>query len=351
MTFHDIAGHRRLKRLLTRAVHSGSLPPSLVFAGPDGVGKRQAALALAQALNCLDPVEDSATGERDACGACTSCHKITRGLHPDVLLVQRPEDKTEIVISQAREINRQVGYRPFEGRSRVVVVDGAEELGVDSRDALLKTLEEPPPRNVFILVTSRPHLLSTTILSRCCMLRFAPLPADEIAATLVSRHGYDGDGARRAAALSGGSLARALEIGDGDVDDVRRAVADVLLKASGPPDARTRLQVAAELLKAAAKKGKITEKGGKGPGAERGSLVATLRAMGSLLRDLAVLTTRAPEAVLVNLDLRGDLESLAGSYDRDRIGRAFSAVGRSLVALERHNASPKIVADWLALQL
>ena len=70
MTFRDISGHRRLKRLLTRAVHAGSLPPSLVFAGPDGVGKRQAALALAQALNCLDPVVDAASGEQDACGAC-----------------------------------------------------------------------------------------------------------------------------------------------------------------------------------------------------------------------------------------------------------------------------------------
>jgi hypothetical protein len=73
--------------------------------------------------------------------------------------------------------------------------------------------------------------------------------------------------------------------------------------------------------------------------------------MGSLLRDLAVLTTRAPETALVNLDLRAELEPLARQYDRDRLARAFSAVGRSLVALERHYASPKIVADWLVLQL
>ena len=79
-------------------------------------------------------------------------------------------------------------------------------------------------------------------------------------------------------------------------------------------------------------------------------MAVRLRAMGSLLRDLAVLTTRAPETALVNLDLRADLEPLARHYDRDRLARAFSAVGRSLGALER-NASPKIVADWLVLQL
>jgi hypothetical protein len=109
--------------------------------------------------------------------------------------------------------------------------------------------------------------------------------------------------------------------------------------------------VGAALLTLAAKKGRRQDKGRKETAADRGSLAARLRAMGSLLRDLAVLTTRAPEASLVNLDLRAELEPLARMYGRDRIGRAFSAVGRSLAVLERHNASPKIVVDWLAFQL
>jgi hypothetical protein len=109
-------------------------------------------------------------------------------------------------------------------------------------------------------------------------------------------------------------------------------------------------------LKSAGRKGKDTSRDaekvseGKSGGADRESVAARVSAMVSLLRDLAVLTTRAPETALVNLDLRADLESLARHYDRDRLARAFSAVGRSLGALER-NASPKIVADWLALQL
>jgi hypothetical protein len=132
--------------------------------------------------------------------------------------------------------------------------------------------------------------------------------------------------------------------------------AAVLLETARTPDVRARLAVSAALLKSAGKKGRDTgrdaerEKEGKGAGTDRESVAERLRAMGSLLRDLAVLTTRAPEAALVNLDLRADLEPLARHYDRDRLARAFSAVGRSLSALER-NASPKIVADWLVLQL
>jgi hypothetical protein len=103
------------------------------------------------------------------------------------------------------------------------------------------------------------------------------------------------------------------------------------------------------LLQAGGKRGK--DKDGKGQGADRSALAVRLRALGSLLRDVAILTTRAPEHALVNLDLRADLEPLARHYDRDRLARAFSAVGRALSALERNNASPKIVVDWLAFQL
>ena len=350
MSFREIVGHRRLKRLLARAVRSGTLPPSLVFAGPEGVGKKRTALALAQALNCLGPVGDEETGEQDGCGTCASCSRIARGLHPDVVVVKRPDDKNEIVVAQARELVRQVGYRPFEGRSRVVIIDGADEMGSDSQDALLKTLEEPPARSVFVLVTSRPNLLSTTVRSRCCVLRFAPVPAAEIAASLEASHGFTTGDARAAAALSGGSFARAIGARAGEEAQARGIAAAVLMETARTSDVRARLAVSSALLKPVARKGRDSEKEGKGAGADRESVAGRLRALGSLLRDLAVVTTRAPDTALVNLDLRADLESLARDYDRDRIARAFSAVGRSLAALER-NASPKIVADWLALQL
>jgi DNA polymerase-3 subunit delta' len=353
MSFREIVGHRRVKRLLARAVQSGTLPPSLVFAGPDGVGKRQLAYALAQALNCPAPVQTSAD-QRDGCGTCPSCSRIARGLHPDVFTIRRPEDKSTIAVAQARDLVRQVGYRPFEAQHRVVVIDGADELGTDAQDALLKTLEEPPPRNVFVLVTSRPNLLATTVRSRCCVLTCAPLAASEIAAALVETRGLPEAEARAAAALSGGSFARALGEEAGDRAHARAVAAAVLMETARTSDVRARLAVSAALLKTAGRKakepGNAPEKDGKSGGADRDTVAVRLGAMGSLLRDLAVLTSRAPETALVNLDLRADLEPLARHYDRDRLARAFSAVGRSLAALDR-NASPKIVADWLVLQL
>ncbi len=347
MPFRELAGHRRLFGLLGRALLSESLPQSLVFAGPDGVGKRQAALALAEAINCLAPVDAGAAG-RDACGTCVSCRKIGRAIHPDVVLVE--PDGASIRIEQIREVVAQTVYRPFEGQARVVVIDNADLMGDEAQNALLKTLEEPPARNVFVLVTARPDVLLPTIRSRCCLLRFAPLAPAEMAAALMARHKMDEDEARAAAALSTGSFARALVSGGRDLADARGVAAGILIEAGRAGDAQHRKALALALLEGAAKKGK-GQREAKAGTPDRSVLAVRLRAMLSLLRDLAVLSTRAPDAALVNADLRADLEPLAGVWDRDRIARAFSAVGRALSAVERHHASSKIVVDWLAFQL
>ena len=349
MPFSDLVGHRRLFGLLGRAMASDVLPPSLIFSGMEGIGKRQTAVALAQALNCLNPVTDG-PGGRDACGTCTSCRKIHRGHHPDVRTVA-PEESASIKIDQIREVVGQTAYRPFEGRYRVVVIDNADLMGEDAQNALLKTLEEPPPRNVFVLVTARPATLLDTIRSRCCQLRFAPLSPNEMAATLMARHGFDEPDARATAALAGGSFTRALAARGGALAEARAVATAVLAEASREADPRLRLALGKALLEGASKKGKGKDRDAKAGAADRGVLAVRLRAMLSLLRDLAVISTRAPEAALVNLDLRKDLEPLAGAWDQDRLARAFSAIGRALTAVERHNASPKIVVDWLAFQL
>ncbi len=348
MPFRDLFGHRRVLGLLSRAIQTDSLPPSLIFAGPDGVGKRLAAVAAAQALNCLAPVA-GADGGRDACGRCTSCRKIDRRLHPDVTVVA-PEEGTAIKIEQIREVVGQTAYRPFEGRSRVVVIDGADLMGDDAQNALLKTLEEPPPRNVFVLVTNRPDALLDTIRSRCCLLRFGPVAAHDLAGALTARHEFDEADAHATAALAGGSFARALASGGSELADARAVAAGILIEASRAADPRLRLACGAALIEGAAKKGKKQRESKSGT-PDRAVLAVRLRALQALLRDLAVLTTRAPEAALVNPDLRADLEPLARAWDRDRVARAYAAVGRALAAVERHNASTKIVADWLAFQL
>ena len=331
--FRDITGHRHLLELIARAAVRGTLPPSLIFAGPEGVGKRMAAVALAQVMNCLAVDRAQAA---DACGTCAPCKRIARGVHADVLLVE-PGDTGTIKIDQVRDAVERAAYRPFEGRRRVVIIDNAESLNVEAQNALLKTLEEPPTASTFVLVTSRPDILLLTVVSRCQRLRFGRLSPAEIAAVLRRDHEYAEADAHAAASLSDGSIGRALEGGTDEFVDAREAAASLLESVATSSDPRRRLSGAKALTGAAG-------------GGDREELARRLCALSSIIRDLGALLSRADERCLANGDLRPLLERLRRSFDPDRVLRAFSAVDRALAALDR-NASPKIVADWVAFQI
>jgi DNA polymerase-3 subunit delta' len=334
MPFRDIAGHRHLLDLLAGAVARGSLSPSLIFAGPEGVGKRKAAISLAQVLNC--PSRQSTATGLDACGTCASCTRIARGVHPDILLIE-PGDTGTIKIDQIRDAIDKSAYRPFEGRRRVVIVDQADALIVEAQNALLKTLEEPPPASMFVLVTSRPDVLLPTVRSRCQRLRFGPLDPADVAAVLVRDHGFSEGDAHAAAAASDGSVGSALDGDTEDFADARSAAASLLERVAVSTDPRRRIESAKLLM-------------GRGAGADRDELARRLLALSSLLRDLGLLLSRADERLLANADLKPLLGRLMTSFDGDRTVCAFSAVDKAVAALDR-NASPKIVADWLAFQI
>jgi len=293
--------HRRLAELLARSVRRDALPPSLIFSGPTGPAMREMATALAQALNCLSPVDSG--DARDACGVCTACSRIARGVHPDVVAVV-PDDKGRVNVEHIRDVIDRVGYRPFEGRRRVVVIDEADTMLAPAQSALLKVLEEPPPSSVFVLVTSRPDLLLPTVHSRCPRLRFETM-------------------------------------GTGSVDaDVREAACSVLMHVSATDDPGRRIEAARELLPTRPGIGRV----------EREHVASHLRAMASLLRDVELLASRASAEMIANADVRPILDRLTKSFGGGRGIRAFAAVDRALEALDR-NAGVKIVADWLVLQL
>jgi DNA polymerase-3 subunit delta' len=304
MPFRDIKGHRRLTELLARSIERGTLPPASIFAGPSGVGKRAAAIAVAQALNCTSS-RSASSGSlfQDACGTCSACARIARGAHPDVLVVE-PGDSGNIRIEPIREAIDRTGFKPFEGRRRVVIIDEADAMVPGAQNALLKTLEEPPASSIFILVTPRPDSLLPTVRSRCIRLWFA----------------------------AGGTS---------EIDVGARAIAErVLTLAARTEDVQSRLGAAKDLLS-------NTGKGGAG---DREQLSEYLRAMASLLRDAEILATGADRASIANKDSQPALEMLAAAYTGGRGARAFAAVDQGLVALDR-NAGVKIVADWVALQL
>lgn len=338
MSFRSLIGHEATLALLARAIKAETLPPSLIFAGPESIGKRAAAVAVAQAFNCTAVVTPAGPFAVDACGECLTCRRIEKQKHFDVHLLE-PEETGNIKVDAVREVLAQTAFKPYEGRRRVVIIDDADALGASGQNALLKTLEEPPPSLVSILVTHRDQELLPTVRSRCPVVRFAPIGSGEIARWLMREDGLTEANAHAVAAVARGSLSVARRTAERGAEQVREAAERVLAAVADARDPRARLEATRDLV------GK-----GKGTGAsEREALATHLHALASLLRDLGAMATGS-SAGLVNLDLQGSLGRITDRFDAGRTVRAFGAVDEALVALEK-NASPKIVADWIVLQL
>lgn len=353
MLLRDIIGHRRLTTLLARAIERESLPPTLLFAGPPGVGKWAAARAVAQAVNCLDPSTPSSPASQgstslragplgdelaiDACGKCRACDRVARGVHVDVIAME-PDDRASIKIDVVRDVLGRTSFRPFEGKRRLVLIREADTLEPQAQNSLLKSLEEPPPGTIFILTTAVPGALLPTVRSRCMRLRFGRLTSAEVSAALMRDHEHSETEARVAAPLADGSIGQALALADNDLTSLRDAALLLLRHTAARADTQSRVQAAATLY------------GGAKKERSREDLAVVLRLMASMLRDLEAINAGADRAVLANPVLAGDLESLARAFTGDRARDAFGAVDRALTALQR-NAGTKVVAEWLAVQV
>jgi DNA polymerase-3 subunit delta' len=226
MPFSEVIGQERALASLRSSLRRGALHHAYLFGGPEGAGKGLAARLLAQAANCEAPAAGGGARD-DACGVCGPCRKIAKGLHPDVLVLSEERamakagtweprsGKTpskDIVVDQIRDVvDRRLALRRFEGRRRFVILDPADAMNPQAQNALLKTLEEPPPETTLVLVASSPDGLLPTIRSRCLRIGFAPLPPGAIAAALEGE-GTSAEVARLAAELSSGALDRAREL-------------------------------------------------------------------------------------------------------------------------------------------
>jgi DNA polymerase-3 subunit delta' len=352
MPLRDVTGHRSLLTLLSRAIERSSLPQSLIFSGPEGIGKRLAAIGLAQTINCLARVSARPGHEDDdlpvdACGACTACRRIAQGNHPDVILMEVGANLNDI-----RGMIESAGYRPFEGKHRVFILDDADRLSSEIQNALLKTLEEPRPSSSFVLVTSRPELLLPTVRSRCPMLRFGRLPADEVERLLREKHGLEAAPAREAALAGEGSVGRALIEASDEGAATRDLVEQALQVVQGARSPADKLRAAGMLLEPGETKSRPRGKGGKiisKAAGERDLLGQRLSALNSALRDIAAVVSGASPKTLSSAPSHA-LQTLVKGFGAERLLAAFDAVGKAQQALDR-NVSPKTVADWLAFQI
>ncbi len=240
-------------RILRNALASGNLPHAYLFHGAEGRGRFTTALALAKALLC-----EEAAG--DFCGRCSSCLRVDKGSHPDLLVV-RPESRKgadhweedpengSIHIERIRSLQRWIAPRAFEGGWKICILDGAEKMNREASNALLKTLEEPPPRSLLVLVATSRNRLLPTIVSRCRAVHFAPIPAEELAELLQARAGLSPERALLVASLAEGSLGKALAMDTEWLDLERKEWLGKLGGILGGGDEAELLDLADELRK------------------------------------------------------------------------------------------------------
>ena len=244
--WQGIEGHDRVVEQFRSALAQGRLASSFLFVGPAGVGKRTFALKLAQSMLCSNCDEAALA----PCGACPSCTQALAGTHPDLAVVAKPEGKAFIPIDllvgdiehRRREgLCHDISLKPSLGRRKVAIIDDADYLNAEGANALLKTLEEPPPRSVLILIGVTPARQLPTIRSRCQLVRFHPLSPETVAGLLVSKSLVtDPDRARMLAEHSGGSVQGALALAVPELWNFRNVLYEQLAESplDGPRLAR-----------------------------------------------------------------------------------------------------------------
>ncbi len=218
MRFSEIVGNPRAIEGLRQDVASGQPTHSYLFVGPDHVGKLTAGVALAQALNCLNPIEG------EACGECDECIRIAEHNHPDVFVTQAKAGKGEedivlegavVTIEQAHELRRRSDLRPYQGRYKVEILAGADRMTIEAANALLKTLEEPPAHTILVLTPSNLEGVLPTIQSRCRQVRFGLMESEAL--TLVCKQRFPKLGANELKAIvswAGGKPGLAFGLGE-----------------------------------------------------------------------------------------------------------------------------------------
>jgi len=221
LRFAEIIGQTKAKEMLRRSVAQQRMSHAFLFKGPSGVGKKTLAHTFAAYINCREPQE------QEPCGQCPSCSKFRSGNHPDFMLIE-PEGAA-IKINQVRELKKALAFPPFEAHQRIVLLTEVHTMRREAANSLLKTLEEPPASTVLILTGDEAGGILPTILSRCQVIPFFPLPHDKVAECLVLEDKVPEESAASLAAISEGSLGRARLLLKKELLPLRKQIIETLL--------------------------------------------------------------------------------------------------------------------------
>jgi DNA polymerase III subunit delta' len=328
MFFRDLIGQRDARAVLQGALRSGRIAHAYLFVGPEGVGRRAAAMAFAQTLLCE-------IGGDDACGSCAACRKVAAGAHPDLRIIA-PGGRTEsgaerraVGIEQIRDLKHDASYPPYEARWKVFIVEDAEAMRAEAANSLLKVLEEPPAQSVIVLISESASALLPTIASRSQIVRFTFVPAMEIAAALSERAGVPAEQAPFLGALAGGRPGLALrESTEGQAAlEFRQDVVKALGAVAGG-GAVKRLEAAEAVSR------------------QKDAVDRWLDTALLWLRDVAVWQAAHDAALLINLDRREQIAAWADRARPEGVRDAAAAIETAKTDLRR-NINPRLVLEHL----
>jgi len=330
----QVIGQDRAVSLFQRSLEKGVVAHAYLLVGPPHVGKMTLALNLAQALNC--------PADEPPCGVCDSCQRIASARHADIQIIAldsavapgEAKGRTEIGIDQIRQMQHSASLPPFEGQYRVFIIDGAEKLSTEAANCLLKTLEEPVGRVVFLLLTTDDGLLPATVVSRCQRLELRSMAAGEVEAVL-DHQGTQAEEAKLLARLSHGRLGWALSAASNSALLEQRSQQLNSLVAAVGADYEERFSYATQL---AAQFGQNRE------------VVWEILALWlDFWRDLMLIKLDLREAIS-NIDLEAELVAEAKDFTLDEIRDFINAILEAEQGLKQ-NANARLVFEVLMLSM
>jgi len=323
----------RVVPLLQNSLKRGKLPNAYLLVGPAHVGKMTLALNLAQALNCA--------ADEKPCGECPSCLKIAAGKHADVQVIglsngnPKETKAKEIGIEKIRDIQHSAALPPFEGKYKVFIIDGAEQLSNEASNCLLKTLEEPAEKVIYLLLTVNEQLILPTVVSRCQRLELTPLPADAIEKNLTEQRHIEPGKAKLLSRLSHGCLGWAITaVEDEAILGERSVQMDRILEVmrSGVEE---RFAYAAQLAAQFSQ--------------NRRAVMEELELWRDWWHDLLLSNSGSSERITC-VDRETDMKNMAGGYNIRQIRMFISRIQGAMAQLQL-NASPRLVLEVLMLNI
>lgn len=324
MSFKDFIGNEQIIQLIKNVLRHQRLSHALLFAGPEGVGKKRLALELAKYLNCQSP------DDYQACDQCWSCRKIASGNHLDVQVIAPEEGYLRI--DRMRRLREEIYFHPFEGRERTFIIDEAEKMRVEAANSILKTLEEPPEHAKLILISPNPHALLPTIRSRCQYFRFNPVSDRAIAELLASGRGVTKAEAELIAKLSQGSVGKALSFNLSGFKELRNTVLQTIENALV---SKSFLRVNKMALNVAK---------------DRKSMETWLELIFLLLRDLLVMKLFKDKRFVINSDMEDRLKTVAMNINLNKLQQSLDKVAQTRRNLENH-VNAQLAFEVLFLEL